>query len=138
MFLRPCFLVVDREFAGSISSRKLVLETAKFNVITAYSFEEARATLNRFPNLHAAVVTSDTEGRTEDFLRWMRSEHPAVRTVVTGASGVTAGVADRAVEGFAPDLLLRTLRELFPEEAHATDETERRLEVISGERPEMS
>ena len=25
--VRPCFLVVDREFPGSISTRKLVLET---------------------------------------------------------------------------------------------------------------
>lgn len=35
--IRPCFLVIDREFPGSISTRKLVLETAKFNVLTAYS-----------------------------------------------------------------------------------------------------
>jgi hypothetical protein len=32
---RPCFLVVDREYPGSISTRKLVIETGKFNVITA-------------------------------------------------------------------------------------------------------
>jgi hypothetical protein len=38
---RPCFLVVDHEYPASVSSRKLVLETAKFNVITAYSNLEA-------------------------------------------------------------------------------------------------
>ena len=38
---RPCFLVVDREHSQSISTRKLVIETAKFNVLTAYSAEEA-------------------------------------------------------------------------------------------------
>ena len=27
--LRPCFLVLDREFPGSLSTRKLVIETAK-------------------------------------------------------------------------------------------------------------
>jgi hypothetical protein len=32
---RPCFLVVDQEYPGSISTRKLVIETGKFNVITA-------------------------------------------------------------------------------------------------------
>ena len=39
--IRPCFLVVDREFPGSVSTRKLVIETAKFNVLTAYSGREA-------------------------------------------------------------------------------------------------
>ena len=27
--IRPCFLVVDNEYPGSISTRKLVLESAK-------------------------------------------------------------------------------------------------------------
>ena len=35
--IRPCYLVVDREFASSISTRKLFIEAAKLNVITAYS-----------------------------------------------------------------------------------------------------
>lgn len=26
--VRPCFLVIDREYSGSISTRKLVIETA--------------------------------------------------------------------------------------------------------------
>ena len=39
---------MDAEFPGSISSRKLVIETAKFNVITAYSGTEAIETLERF------------------------------------------------------------------------------------------
>jgi hypothetical protein len=38
--IRPCFLVVDQEHSGSISTRKLVIETAKFNVLTAYSGAE--------------------------------------------------------------------------------------------------
>jgi hypothetical protein len=36
---RPCFLVVYNDFSHSISTRKLVIESAKFNVITAYSAE---------------------------------------------------------------------------------------------------
>ena len=47
--VRPCFLVIDREYASSISTRKLVIETAKLNVITAYSGAEAIETLKRFP-----------------------------------------------------------------------------------------
>lgn len=53
---RPCFLVVDREHSGSISTRKLVIETAKFNVITAYSSDEAIDTLRRFPAVSGIVL----------------------------------------------------------------------------------
>ena len=39
--VRPCFIVVDPEHSDSISTRKLVIESAKLNVITAYSAAEA-------------------------------------------------------------------------------------------------
>ena len=52
--IRPCFLVIDHEFPDSISTRKLVLETAKYNVITAYSGNEAVETLKLFPNVTAS------------------------------------------------------------------------------------
>ena len=47
--IRPCFLVIDKQYPGSISARKLVIETAMLNVITAYSAEEAVATLPASP-----------------------------------------------------------------------------------------
>jgi hypothetical protein len=53
---RPCFLVIDREFPGSLSTRKLVLETAKFNVITVYSGREGLETLRRFPAIDGIVT----------------------------------------------------------------------------------
>jgi DNA-binding response OmpR family regulator len=54
--IRPCFLVIDQEHSGSISTRKLVIETAKFNVITAYSGEEALQTLTKFSAVDAIVL----------------------------------------------------------------------------------
>jgi CheY-like chemotaxis protein len=53
---RPCFLVIDREFPGSISTRKLVIETAKFNVLTAYSGKEALEVFTRFPAVSGIVL----------------------------------------------------------------------------------
>ncbi len=47
--VRPCFLVIDHEHAGTISTRKLVIESAKLNVLTAFSGEEALAMLKKFP-----------------------------------------------------------------------------------------
>ena len=59
--IRPCFLVIDREFPGSISTRKLVIETAKFNVITAYSGKEAIETFARFPAVSGVVLDGGLE-----------------------------------------------------------------------------
>jgi CheY-like chemotaxis protein len=47
-YVRPTLLVLDRVLPGSICIRKLVLETAYFNVLTAYSAEEAYSTADRF------------------------------------------------------------------------------------------
>jgi hypothetical protein len=56
---RPCFLVIDREFPGSISTRKLVIETAKFNVLTAYSGKEALEMIARFLPSFGVVLMVD-------------------------------------------------------------------------------
>jgi hypothetical protein len=128
LFLRPCFLVVDREFAGSISSRKLVIETAKFNVVTAYSYDEGLATLERLPGLDGVVVTSDTRGLAASFLRTVRSKYPAMKLVMTGDAIGDDVPCDRCVEGFAPDKLLKALRELFPEDAAEVEHIEEKLE----------
>ena len=63
MMVRPCFLVIDREFPGSISTRKLVIETAKFNVLTAYSGLEALDTLQQFPAIHGVVLDAEIMAR---------------------------------------------------------------------------
>ena len=60
--VRPCFLVIDREFPGSISTRKLVIETAKFNVLTAYSAQEAIETLKTFSAVQGVVLDSEVAG----------------------------------------------------------------------------
>jgi len=60
--IRPCYLVLDREFPVNISTRKLVIETAKLNVITAYDPEEAIATLERFPRVDGVVFNAGTLG----------------------------------------------------------------------------
>ena len=113
MLLRPCFLVVDREFAGSISTRKLVLETAKFNVITAYSYEEALATLEAFPRIHGVIVTADRNREGEGFLHAVRNRHPEIKRLLTGELP-DGTVADVHVESFAPEKLLAAVRGLFP------------------------
>ena len=109
---RPCFIVVDHEFPGSISSRKLVIETAKYNVITAYSREEAVQTLLRFPEVDGVVLGSGFE--VEDcagLIAELKKVGPKLPVVLTSgdAHGGSLG-ADYVVPNFSPSLLLQTLQ----------------------------
>jgi DNA-binding response OmpR family regulator len=127
--IRPCFLVVDREYSGSISTRKLVIETAKFNVLTAYSAEEALDIMRRFPSVDGVVLDSDLVGTScKDFLKTLREIAPSVPVV--GVSTPYAGLcegADYHLESFDPKKLLSLLETLRPE---ATAAVERRNEAL--------
>lgn len=52
---RLTFLIVEAEPEEGLSTRKLLIETAKHNVLTAYNGEEGKATLDRFPKVDAIV-----------------------------------------------------------------------------------
>lgn len=53
---RPTILIAEEEPGAALSTRKLVLETAKFNVLTAHSTREAITVFQKFPNVSAVVV----------------------------------------------------------------------------------
>ncbi len=115
MHHRPCFLVVDSEHSGAISTRKLVLETAKYNVITAYSCDEAAAELERFPRVDAVVMNESMPGEAcQGFLEGLRERLPEVKLLIVGDYGRFGNLADRVVPGFMPAELLLALQEMFP------------------------
>jgi response regulator RpfG family c-di-GMP phosphodiesterase len=127
--VRPCFLVIDREFPGSISTRKLVIETAKFNVITAYSAHEALETLAQFPAIHGVVIDADIYGMSCDELATqLKIIKPGISIVVISAPGDDGcSAADYQVESLDPRKLLEALKKLNPEEVAAIEEQEERL-----------
>ena len=59
--MRLVVLMVEVEQPEGISSRKLVLETARHNVISAYSREGAIDLLRRFLNVDVAVIHTELE-----------------------------------------------------------------------------
>jgi len=128
--IRPCFLVIDREFPGSISTRKLVIETAKFNVLTAYSGKEALETFKRFPAVSGVVLDGGLEDiSSADLTRELKSLQPALPIVAISAPGFNdCPQADFQLESFEPAKLLEILRSLKPE---ASAEIERRNEELS-------
>ena len=52
-------LMIEPEMPESVSARKLVLETAKHNVITAYGGVEGLALFKRFPEVDAVFLHSE-------------------------------------------------------------------------------
>jgi DNA-binding NtrC family response regulator len=127
--IRPCFLVIDREFPGSISTRKLVIETAKFNVITAYSAYEGLETLEAFPAIHGVVTDAEVHGMScDDLTTQLKKIKPGIPVIVICAPGDPECVeADIQVESLDPRKLLEALKQLNPNEVAAIEEQEERL-----------
>lgn len=121
--VRPCFLVIDREFAGSISTRKLVIETAKFNVLTAYSSEEAIATLTAYPAVNGAVVDAQMpQMPCSDLVAALKRIKPALPVIVVSAPGAPpCHDADYELESFDPRTLLGILQKLEPQQTAAIE-----------------
>ncbi len=114
--IRPCFLVIDHEFPDSISTRKLVLETAKYNVITAYSGNEAIETFRLYPNINGIVMNEAVTGMDCAVLvKELRAIRSDVLLIVTSSRGTTDCVmADHQLDNFDPASLLKMLRKLVP------------------------
>jgi len=129
--IRPCFLVIDREFPGSISTRKLVIETAKFNVITAYSGKEALETVKRFPALNGVVLDGGLDdipcGEVSARLKQMQPQIPII--VIAGPGFAGCPHADTILESFDPRRLLEILRELRPEDSAAIEARNEQLSL---------
>ncbi len=132
--VRPCFLVLDREYPGSISTRKLVIETAKFNVLTAYTAQEALALLEKFPLVDGVVVDVGTEGMNSDELvRRLKKLVPKVPVIVISAPGFEdCPSADYQLESFVPAKLLKLLQELRPKETKQIQERDAELNRDQG------
>jgi DNA-binding NtrC family response regulator len=125
--VRPCFLMVDREFSSGISSRKLVIETAKFNVITAYNAEEAVETLMAYPAVNGAVVDEHTEGMDcPELVARLKAIKPSLPIIAIGNAGACSS-ADYHVESFNPAKLLLMLQKLQPAATSAIEETNKAL-----------
>ena len=126
---RPCILVIDHEFPGTISTRKLVIETAKFNVITAYSSHEGMETLERFPNVDAVVLNSGNRDiPCAELVAAIKKMLPKLPVVVTSDSGQDdCGMGNHSVRTFEPASLLETLRGIFPEADKVIRQTEKKL-----------
>ena len=128
--LRSCFLVIDHQGAGSLCTRKLVIETARFNVITAYSGHEAIETLRKFPNLDGVVMDAGMEDiHAADLARALKQIRPALPIIAIGApAAADCDVADFQLEGFDPVRIIPLLKKLSPDRAETVSQRAMQLQ----------
>lgn len=110
--VRPCYLVLDPEHGGNISTRKLVLETAKLNVLTAYSGAEAIKTLRKYPALDGVVVDAAMRDMPcADLVRSLKEIAPQIVVIVVGLKqqGACDG-AETYLDSFDPVRLLDRIK----------------------------
>ncbi len=107
--------MVEVEQPEGISARKLILEAARHNVITAYTGQGAVELLRRFPKVDLAVIHTELEDasfeRTVRELKAVRHDLPIV--AISPVSGRQAKDVDYVVSSYEPQLLLQLLAERF-------------------------
>jgi len=114
--MRPCILVVENEYPGNIPTRKLVLESAKLNVLTAFTPDEAIQALQRFPNIDGIVLDTQLRGRDcamliED-LRALQPDMPIITISPTGQT--PCGNENIHVSSYDPVHLIEAVQKIAP------------------------
>ncbi len=107
---RLSFLLVEKDTDG-LSPRKILIESAKHNVVTAYSPTEGLATFRRFSNVDAIAIDArfgdDVCGEMAD---QVKTTHPQIKIVAFMSSDDhECGWADYRVEPHDPQSLLDVL-----------------------------
>lgn len=69
-------LMMEEEQPEGLSARKLVVETAKHNVLTAYNLPDGLDLLHRFPNVDVIMVHSRLLEQKRDLLAEVRRTCP--------------------------------------------------------------
>jgi CheY-like chemotaxis protein len=112
---RPTLLVAEPEPEQALSIRKLVLETGKFNVLTAHSTREAIDLFHLFPNISVAILADGAdELKPEKIATTIKDATKKVPVVVLSARiGAKYPYADQTISSHEPEQLLNAMRALL-------------------------
>ena len=109
-------LMIEEEQPESISSRKLVVETAKHNVITAYGGESGLRLLRRFPKVDAVLVHSSLLESRKNLLSEVKAVTPDVPVILANPFRYPgSSEANYVVDSHNPQQLLQLLIENISE-----------------------
>ncbi|HEX6771196.1 MAG TPA: response regulator [Acidobacteriaceae bacterium] len=119
--MRLVVLMIEVEQPEGVSTRKLVLETARHNVITAYNSATGVELLRRFPNVDVIVVHTEMENfsfeKTVRDLKKVRNDVPVIGITPRGQTDTDG--AEYMVSSHDPQALLQLLAREF--EASTSD-----------------
>lgn len=115
--MRPALLVAEQEPDSALSTRKLVLETAKFNVITAHSLPEAEEAMRLMAAGLAGLVVTSTLGPEDDcatLAQSFKKTKPNGPVIYLSPSGFQeCRWAEHQLSTYEPEKLLNLARKLF-------------------------
>ncbi len=113
--MRVIVLMIEVEQPEGLSARKLVLETSKHNVITAYSGTAGIQMFKRFPDVDAVVVHVDVSNPNfEQVVQEIRKIRPEIPIIALSPIGAVAleGV-DYVIPSHEPQAILKVLADHF-------------------------
>jgi CheY-like chemotaxis protein len=109
---RLSFLIVESEPEEGLSTRKLLIESAKHNVLTAYSAQEGIEMFKRFPKVDVVVIHSDLMGNNE-LAKQVKQQNPEIGVVCLAPNiGAKAPWADETANPHDPAELLKLLERM--------------------------
>ncbi|MEO6830267.1 MAG: hypothetical protein ABI164_10705 [Acidobacteriaceae bacterium] len=113
--MRVIVLMIEVEQPEGLSARKLVLETSKHNVITAYSGESGVQLFKRFPDVDPVVVHVDvTNPEFDQVIREIREVRPAIPIIALSPIGAqTLAGVDYVIPSHEPQAILTVLADHF-------------------------
>lgn len=113
--MRLVVLMIEVEQPEGVSTRKLVLETARHNVISAYSAAVGMKLLNRFPKVDVVVIHTEMDDYPFEQivreLKQIRSDVPVIG-ISPNEDRDNSG-ADYIISSHDPHALLQLLAERF-------------------------
>lgn len=108
--------MIEHEQPEGLSARKLVVETAKHNVLTAYSMDDGLELLRRFPNVDVILVHGTLLERYPDILSSIKAESQHTPIVLAAPfANMRSPHADFIIDSHHPQQLLQLLTaEILP------------------------
>jgi hypothetical protein len=108
---RPTIIIAEPEPLQALSVRKLILETAKYNVLTAHSTREAVELLQLFPKVDAAVLVGDQVVDVDFLAKAIKGFSKAIHVIaLTPRMGHRYEAADHTLSSYEPENLLDLMR----------------------------
>jgi response regulator RpfG family c-di-GMP phosphodiesterase len=110
----PAFIVAEPEPEQALSARKILLETFKYNVITAHSVSETIDLVRLFPNVHALIIHCGIpEFNADDLIQSVKKTVPELPIIALTPTERSLKWANHVVHSHDPQELLDLVHRLF-------------------------